>query len=138
MLKQVALPREVYTGTCTQLFDFLAQTLASFIREQQQAGNNGGAGMCGLPIVGFCFSFAMEQAALDSGKLLVWSKGFTVDGVIGKDVVQLLSGEANWTNTALITLGASGCRPLRLAALCNECLPGSMSLGGCAQLLSAT
>lgn len=42
--------------------------------------------------MGFCFSFALEQAALNSGKLLVWSKGFTVDGVIGKDVVQLLSG----------------------------------------------
>lgn len=56
-----------------------------------QAGNNG-HGKCGLPIVGFCFSFAMEQAALDSGKLLMWSKGFTVDGVQGKDVVQLLSG----------------------------------------------
>jgi hypothetical protein len=36
VLKQVALPREVYTGSCTQLFDFLAQTLAEFIREQQQ------------------------------------------------------------------------------------------------------
>jgi hypothetical protein len=36
VLKQVALPREVYTGTCTQLFDFLANTLAGFIREQQE------------------------------------------------------------------------------------------------------
>jgi hexokinase len=35
----------------------------------------------------------MEQTALNSGKLLVWSKGFTVDGVLGQDVVQLLSGE---------------------------------------------
>jgi len=43
--------------------------------------------------VGFCFSFAVEQSALNSGKLLVWTKGFNVDGVIGKDVVQLLSGE---------------------------------------------
>lgn len=91
MLKQVALPREVYTGSCMQLFDFLAQTLADFIREQQQAGNHG-HGKCGMPVVGFCFSFAMEQDALNSGKLLVWSKGFTVDGVLGKDVVQLLSG----------------------------------------------
>jgi hexokinase len=56
-----------------------------------QAGNNG-HDKCGLPVVGFCFSFAMEQAALDSGKLLMWSKGFTVDGVQGNDVVQLLSG----------------------------------------------
>lgn len=58
-----------------------------------QAGNNG-HGKCGLPIVGFCFSFALEQEALNSGKLMVWTKGFDVDGVIGKDVVQLLSGVA--------------------------------------------
>jgi len=36
VLKQVALPKEVYTGSCTQLFDFLAQTLAAFLREQQE------------------------------------------------------------------------------------------------------
>lgn len=58
-----------------------------------QAGNHG-HGKCGLPIVGFCFSFAMEQQALNSGKLLVWSKGFTVEGVLGEDVVALLSGTA--------------------------------------------
>lgn len=44
------------------------------------------------PVVGFCFSFAVEQQALNSGKLMGWTKGFDVDGVIGKDVVQLLSG----------------------------------------------
>lgn len=45
------------------------------------------------PVVGFCFSFAVEQQALDSGKLMGWTKGFDVDGVVGKDVVQLLSGQ---------------------------------------------
>jgi hexokinase len=58
-----------------------------------QAGNHG-HGKCGLPIAGFCFSFAMEQQALNSGKLLAWSKGFTVEGVLGEDVVALLSGTA--------------------------------------------
>lgn len=62
-----------------------------FVTPNVQAGNHG-HGKCGLPIVGFCFSFAMEQSALDGGKLLMWSKGFTVDGVQGKDVVLLLSG----------------------------------------------
>lgn len=47
----------------------------------------------GPPVVGFCFSFAVEQDSLDSGKLLGWTKGFDVDGVIGKDVVQLMSGQ---------------------------------------------
>lgn len=55
-----------------------------------QAHKNGSSGP---PVVGFCFSFAVEQSALNSGKLLVWTKGFNVDNVIGKDVVQLLSGE---------------------------------------------
>lgn len=36
VLKQVALPRDVYTGSSTQLFDFLARTLADFIREQEE------------------------------------------------------------------------------------------------------
>jgi hexokinase len=35
-----------------------------------QAGN--------LPIVGFCFSFPMEQDALDHGKLMLWTKVRTV------------------------------------------------------------
>lgn len=45
------------------------------------------------PTVGFCFSFPMEQAALDSAKLVTWTKGFDVSGVMGNDVVKLLSGE---------------------------------------------
>jgi hypothetical protein len=45
-----------------------------------------------LPVVGFCFSFAVEQQALNSGKLMGWTKGFDVDGVVGRDVVQLMSG----------------------------------------------
>lgn len=77
-----------------------------------QAGNHG-HGKCGLPIVGFCFSFAMEQAALNSGKLLVWSKGFTVDGVLGKDVVALLSGIKH----TLRVLLAASLVPVRLMLL---------------------
>jgi hexokinase len=46
-----------------------------------------------LPVVGFCFSFAVEQTALNEGKLLGWTKGFDVKGVPGKDVVKLLAGK---------------------------------------------
>lgn len=59
-----------------------------------QANKNGSSGERAPPVVGFCFSFALEQQALNSGKLLVWTKGFNVEGVIGKDVVALLSGQA--------------------------------------------
>jgi hexokinase len=56
-----------------------------------QSGKNGSSSE--QPVVGFCFSFAVEQGALNHGKLLGWTKGFDVEGVIGKDVVQLLTGE---------------------------------------------
>lgn len=36
------------------------------------------------------FSFPVEQTALDSGKLLTWTKGFSAKNAIGKDVVKLL------------------------------------------------
>jgi hexokinase len=61
-----------------------------------QNGKNGSASSSEQPVVGFCFSFAVEQGALNHGKLLGWTKGFDVEGVIGKDVVQLLTGEGMW------------------------------------------
>jgi hypothetical protein len=35
-MRQVAIPREVYTGSCNQLFDFLAQHLVTFVEEQNK------------------------------------------------------------------------------------------------------
>lgn len=35
-MRQVAIPREVYTGTSNQLFDYLAKALVEFIKEQEQ------------------------------------------------------------------------------------------------------
>lgn len=32
------------------------------------------------PVVGFCFSFAMKQTAVNAGTLLAWTKGFTCSG----------------------------------------------------------
>lgn len=40
--------------------------------------------------LGLTFSFPVEQTALDSGKLLTWTKGFAAKNAIGKDVVALL------------------------------------------------
>lgn len=36
VMKQVAIPRECYTGSSSKLFDFLATQLADFIREQEE------------------------------------------------------------------------------------------------------
>lgn len=35
-------------------------------------------------------SFPVEQTAIDSGKILTWTKGFAATGAIGNDVVKLL------------------------------------------------
>lgn len=40
--------------------------------------------------LGLTFSFPVEQTALDSGKILTWTKGFSARNAIGNDVVRLL------------------------------------------------
>lgn len=42
-----------------------------------------------LPL-GLTFSFPVEQTALNKGKILTWTKGFSAKNAIGNDVVQLL------------------------------------------------
>lgn len=44
-----------------------------------------------VPIIGFCFSFPVEQSSVDSGKLLRWTKGYTNPGAVGNDPAKLLS-----------------------------------------------
>lgn len=36
VMKQVAIPKECYTGHSNKLFDFLAGQLADFIKEQEE------------------------------------------------------------------------------------------------------
>ena len=40
--------------------------------------------------LGLTFSFPVEQSALNAGKILTWTKGFSAKNAIGNDVVQLL------------------------------------------------
>lgn len=42
-----------------------------------------------LPL-GLTFSFPVEQTALNEGKILTWTKGFSAKNAIGNDVVKLL------------------------------------------------
>ena len=42
------------------------------------------------PIVGFCFSFPVEHLALNSGKLIRWTKGYCSETGVGMDPVKLL------------------------------------------------
>ncbi|KAL4075694.1 hypothetical protein V8B97DRAFT_2002095 [Scleroderma yunnanense] len=93
------------TGEVTTLFDYLADSVDAFLTES-------GSPSCALPPslarresndgsldddadrpyipLGLTFSFPVEQTALDSGRLLTWTKGFSAKNAIGKDVVKLL------------------------------------------------
>ena len=42
-------------------------------------------------VVGFCFSFPVDQIAINSGSLIRWTKGFEITGGEDKDPVALLS-----------------------------------------------
>ena len=42
------------------------------------------------PVVGFCFSFPVQQTSVSSGKLLRWTKGYTNPGAVGSDPAKLL------------------------------------------------
>lgn len=79
--QEASIPHAAYTGTGTELFDFIARTVASFISAEKKqatplANGNGAAVKEGgeaqekekaLPVLGFCFSFAMEQTAVNAG-----------------------------------------------------------------------
>jgi hexokinase len=108
-MEQVAIPRHVYTGTAEQLFDFLARPLARLVQRVQASGALPTGPGAPRPAVGFCWSFPLEQTALDAGRLLRWTKGFDVPGVVGSDPVRLLSA-------ALERLGS----PCRVACVLND------------------
>ena len=67
--------------TQEDLFEFIAQSVAEFIKERKITKK--------LP-VGFPFSFPVKQESLISGKLIRLTRGYKATGVEGKDVVQLL------------------------------------------------
>ena len=45
--------------------------------------------------LGLTFSFPVEQTALNKGKILTWTKGFSAKNAVGHDVVQLLQDAFN-------------------------------------------
>lgn len=77
-----AIPESIMTGSGVMLFDHIAESLANFIADQQISAKH-------LPL-GFTFSFPLKQCSLIEGNLVKWTKGFNCEGVVNKNVVQLL------------------------------------------------
>uniref|UniRef100_A0A914M988 Phosphotransferase n=1 Tax=Meloidogyne incognita TaxID=6306 RepID=A0A914M988_MELIC len=88
------VPQELQQGTGEHLFDHVADCLHNFMVEQRLSCNKT------LPL-GFTFSFPCQQRGLASASLVAWTKGFSASGVVGKDVVQLLTDACRRKNIAV-------------------------------------
>jgi len=75
--RKFTVPDDAMTGDSVQLFDFLAKCISTVSVDEPRK-------------YGFTFSFPAQQDALNSGRLLLWTKNFTATGVVGEDVVDLL------------------------------------------------
>ncbi|XP_076949250.1 hexokinase-2, chloroplastic-like [Bidens hawaiensis] len=104
--EQVSIPQDLMSGTSEELFDFIASALARFVKKE--------GGKFVLPNgrsreTGFTFSFPVKQTSIDSGILIKWTKGFSVSGTPGKDIVACL-------NEAMRRQGLD----MRVSALVND------------------
>ena len=78
-----AISKEIMEGPGDQLFDYVAECLATFVKSRNLEGQI-------LPL-GFTFSFPVRQKGLAKGELVAWTKGFKCEGVEGTDVVAMLN-----------------------------------------------
>ncbi|KAH8105509.1 hexokinase [Cristinia sonorae] len=92
------------TGEATALFDYLADSVDAFLTETASSPTSAPAdpfasssssldylegNSAAIPL-GLTFSFPVEQTALNEGKILTWTKGFSAKNAVGHDVVKLL------------------------------------------------
>ncbi|XP_020757079.1 hexokinase HKDC1 isoform X1 [Odocoileus virginianus] len=76
-------PNEIIRGNGTELFEYVADCLADFMKTKELMQKK-------LPL-GLTFSFPCKQTKLDEGILLSWTKKFKARGVQGTDVVRSLT-----------------------------------------------
>ncbi|KAL4854923.1 Hexokinase-1 [Chlorella vulgaris] len=88
-IREWCVPPEHFDTDRGTLLRFVARCTAEVVREHCP----GGGGPQSRPVIGFCFSFPVEQTALDNGKVLVWTKNFRGSYLLGQDVVAALRSE---------------------------------------------
>ncbi|XP_025706013.2 hexokinase HKDC1 [Callorhinus ursinus] len=76
-------PNEIIQGNGSELFDYVADCLADFMKTKGLKHKK-------LPL-GLTFSFPCRQTKLEEGILLSWTKKFKARGVQGTDVVSCLT-----------------------------------------------
>jgi len=108
--KKFTIPEECKNADGEVLFDFLASSVESFLKDSGVTPSEKELEL------GFTFSFPVVQTALNAGNLLVWTKGFNCSNTEGKDVVEML-------NQAFVRKGLK----VKVAALVNDTVGTLMS-----------
>ncbi len=102
-IMKFALGKKHITGNAGIFFDFIADCVKIFLKKHRLLN----APSIGL---GFTFSFPIRQTSISNGILMCWTKGFSVSGVVGNDVVGLMN-EA---------FARRGIKNIRISALVND------------------
>jgi hexokinase len=117
---KAAIPKELMVAkTASELFKFIAQQIADFLKEHHGDQYHKGrrettAGAQGTQEddifnLGFTFSFPVQQQGINKGKLIRWTKGFDIPDAIDKDVCAELQQAIDELKL-----------PVRVAALVND------------------
>jgi hypothetical protein len=72
-MRSYAITDDMKKGSVEALFDLMAERMVDFAGECGESMHTPEGGEA--PILGFCFSFPVDQSALDHGKLIRWTKG---------------------------------------------------------------
>ncbi len=97
------IPTAVMRGSGEQLFNFIAGSIKEFMTKNRISASEDRK-------LGFTFSFPVKQTAVAKGVLITWTKDFSASGVVGNDVVGLLSA----------ALAGYGLGKIEIAALLND------------------
>ncbi|GAB4842311.1 hexokinase A [Ancistrocladus abbreviatus] len=85
---EVSIPPELMVGTSDALFGYIAAELAKFVAQEGDGFHLSSGRDREL---GFTFSFPVMQTSINSGTLINWTKGFSIDDAVGQDVVAELT-----------------------------------------------
>ncbi|XP_075076999.1 hexokinase-3-like isoform X1 [Nicotiana tabacum] len=113
-IERQPIPQHLMTSTSEDLLDFVASSLKDFIEKE---GNGLEQPSPRRRELGFTFSFPVKQTSASSGILIKWTKGFSIEDMIGRDVSECLQ-------QAIARKG----QDVRVAALINDTV-GTLALG---------
>lgn len=90
-IQQWPIPVECFDTDTGALFEWVVDCFVSVLKTYPPPPPPSSSSSSSPEIViGFCFSFALEQTSLNNGKLLLWTKNFKGNGLINQDVVAAL------------------------------------------------